>query len=96
MPKNTVIIKGSDGNFRLATPDEHEWWCPFGIQVELVRLDTESRKSSASSRKSCKIIRVLHEVFLLFIFSFLLDRAQWSQKIVLKFHYLFAFTAFLI
>jgi len=49
-----VIIKGSDGNFRLATPDEHEWWCPFGIQVELVRLDTESRKSSASSRKSSK------------------------------------------
>ena len=55
-----VILQGPDGTHRLATPEEHEWWCPFGIQIELIRLDTQSRKSSAasSSRKSCKM---LHE-----------------------------------
>ena len=51
-----MIIQGSDGIARLATPEDHEWWCPFGIQIELIRLDTQSRKSSASSRKSCKIM----------------------------------------
>ena len=42
----------------LTTPEEHEWWCPFGVQVEIVMLpENGSRKSSASAgrkKKSCK------------------------------------------
>ncbi|XP_059089195.1 microtubule-actin cross-linking factor 1-like isoform X2 [Tigriopus californicus] len=46
----------------LETPDEHEWWCPFGIQVEIIRMNStgslsggnESRKASTNSRKSSK------------------------------------------
>ena len=39
------------------TPDDHEWWCPYGIQIEIVPLPESnngggSRKSSTSSRKS--------------------------------------------
>ena len=36
------------------TPDDHEWWCPYGIQIEIVPLpeNGSSRKSSTSSRKS--------------------------------------------
>lgn len=40
------------------TPDDHEWWCPYGIQIEIVPLPENnsnnggSRKSSTSSRKS--------------------------------------------
>ena len=52
-----VIIQGADGILRLATPEEHEAWCPFGIQIEMIRLETQSRKSSAtnlSRKSSCK------------------------------------------
>ena len=50
----------------MGTPDDHEWWCPFGIQVEIIKLNSGknsanssvinmgSRKSSSSSRKHCK------------------------------------------
>ena len=49
------------------TPDDHEWWCPYGIQIEIVPLPESnsnnggSRKSSTSSRKSSqsKMKRVL-------------------------------------
>ena len=36
------------------TPDDHEWWCPYGIQIEIIPLpeNGSSRKSSTSSRKS--------------------------------------------
>ena len=44
------------------TPDDHEWWCPYGIQIEIIPLPENggSRKSSASSRKTSqsKNIRV--------------------------------------
>ena len=53
-----VIIQGADGILRLATPEEHEAWCPFGIQIEMIRLETQSRKSSATNlsyrKSSCK------------------------------------------
>ena len=49
-----VVIHGVPD---LTTPEEHEWWCPFGVQVEIVMLpENGSRKSSASAgrKKSCK------------------------------------------
>ena len=51
---DAVVIHGVPD---LTTPEEHEWWCPFGVQVEIVMLpENGSRKSSASAgrKKSCK------------------------------------------
>ena len=53
MAPPAVVIHGVPD---LTTPEEHEWWCPFGVQVEIVMLPdaNASRKSSSSSRKRCK------------------------------------------
>ena len=75
-----VIIQGADGILRLATPEEHEAWCPFGIQIEMIRLDTQSRKSSATnlSRKSsckpdCNLELYTHEFFFVIFGIFILS-----------------------
>ena len=46
-------FRNTDHRLTPKTPDEHEWWCPYGIQIEIIPLpeNGSSRKSSTSSSR---------------------------------------------
>ena len=43
------------------TPDDHEWWCPYGIQIEIIPLQENgsSRKTSTSSSRKASHSKIL-------------------------------------